>query len=309
MKKTLLLLYLLYAGHLLAQDTTLRNLQNQASQTIKKDSLDTLNKVWKTGGLYSLTVSQGTLSNWAAGGDDFTLTINTLLSLFAFYKKNKHNWDNTLDFGYGLVRTTSSGSRKSDDRIDLLSKYGYSVSSNWRLASVFNFRTQGFDGFSYGEGDTKTLTSTFMSPAYVLLSIGMDYKPSESFSVFMSPITSRWVIVKDDSLSKQGLYGVPAGEHSSNEIGAFVTSTFFKEIGKNVSYKGRLDLFSNYKHNPQNIDVNMTNILLVKLWKSISISWSVDIIYDDDVRLFGENGTSAATQFKSLVGVGLALRF
>lgn len=307
--KTLLLFCLLYSGPLLAQDTTLRNLQNEASKTIKKDSLDTLNKVWITGGLYSLTVSQGTLSNWAAGGDDFSLTINTLLSLFAFYKKGKHNWDNTFDFGYGLVRTTSSGSRKSDDRIDLLSKYGYSVSPKWRLASVFNFRTQGFDGFSYGEGDTKTLTSTFMSPAYVLLSIGMDYKPSQSFSVFMSPITARWVIVNDDSLSKQGLYGVPAGEHSINEIGAFVTASFFKDLSKNISYKGRLDLFSNYKHNPQNIDVNMTNILIMKLWKSIAINWSVDLIYDDDVRIFGDNGTSAALQFKSLVGVGLAVRF
>lgn len=37
--------------------------------------------------------------------------------------------------------------------------------------------------------------------------------------------------------------------------------------------------------------------------------WSVDMIYDDDVRLFGDNGRSAALQLKSLVGLGLLLKF
>lgn len=83
----------------------------------------------------------------------------------------------------------------------------------------------------------------------------MDYKPLERFSVFLSPTTSRWVIVKDDSLSAKGLYGVTPGRHSRNEIGAFVTASYLKDITVNISYKGRLDLFSNYRKNPQNVDV------------------------------------------------------
>ena len=37
--------------------------------------------------------------------------------------------------------------------------------------------------------------------------------------------------------------------------------------------------------------------------------WSVDMIYDDDVRLFGKNNNGAALQLKSLVGIGLLAKF
>ena len=53
----------------------------------------------------------------------------------------------------------------------------------------------------------------------------------------------------------------------------------------------------------------MTNALNIKLSKVLSATWSVDLIYDDDVRLFGDNQTSAALQLKSLVGIGLLVKF
>lgn len=53
----------------------------------------------------------------------------------------------------------------------------------------------------------------------------------------------------------------------------------------------------------------MTNVLSVKLGKVLSATWNVDFIYDDDVKLFGENETSPALQIKSLVGVGLLMKF
>ncbi|MFX5199189.1 hypothetical protein ABTC72_19905, partial [Acinetobacter baumannii] len=63
--------------------------------------------------------------------------------------------------------------------------------------------------------------STFLSPAYVVLSAGFDYKPDGKLSVFLSPLTSRWVIVANDSLARKGLYGIPVGKHTINEIGAY----------------------------------------------------------------------------------------
>src|SRR5690606_22197938 len=99
------------------------------------------------------------------------------------------------------------------------------------------------------------------------------------------------------------------GDHSKSELGAFVSASYLKEFNKIVSYKGRLDLFSNYKHNPEKVDVFMSNIVSVKLSKILSATWNVDIIYDDDVRIFGKDGTSPAVQLKSLVGVGLLVKF
>jgi len=82
-----------------------------------------------------------------------------------------------------------------------------------------------------------------------------------------------------------------------------------REFNKTLSYKGRLDLFSNYDHNPQNVDLYFTNVLNVKLSKVLSLTYSLDMIYDDDVRLFGDTAKGAALQLKSLVGLGLLVRF
>jgi hypothetical protein len=248
------------------------------------------------------------LSNWAAGGDEFSLSVNSLLSLYAFYKKEKITWDNTFDFNLGYVKTTSLGSRKNDDRFDLFSKYGYALKPKLSLAGIFNLRSQFFKGFIF-PNNIKTYTSSFMSPGYILLGIGLDYKPTSSLSIFLSPLTARWVIVSDTALSNKGLYGVTPGETSLFEFGAFASINFFKEISKSLTYKGRLDLFSNYRRKPQNIDLFMSNVLNAKISKAISATWGIDLIYDDDAKLFGPNGNSPALQVKSLVGIGLLVKF
>ncbi len=307
MKKLLLLLVLFACSQLKAQDETVKKLKADAERNIKKEE-DTTGRTWRKGGLLNLNLSQGSLNNWAAGGDNFSISLNAIASLYAFYKKERSSWDNTLDFNLGYLRTTSLGSRKNDDRFDLLSKYGYAVSSKWNLAGLFNFRTQLLKGYTFPD-DVKTFSSAFLSPAYILLSAGMDYKPNKDFSIFMSPLTARWVVVKDDTLSAKGLYGVDPGEHSNAEFGAFVSANYVKEFNPTVAYKARLDLFSNYRHNPEKIDVFMSNILSVKLSRVLSATWNVDLIYDDDTRIFGENGNSPALQLKSLVGLGLMVRF
>lgn len=311
MRKTVLILALFSTITVSAQDATVKDLKKEAEKSIKKDPSDTISKTWKKGGLYGLNVSQGSLSNWAAGGDDFSLSLNSVLSLFAFYKKDKHSWDNTLDFNLGYVKTTSLGSRKNDDRIDLLSKYGYALNSKLNLAGLFNFRSQLFTGYTFnGDGDSnKTLTSAFLSPAYILVSPGLDCKPTPSLSIFVSPVTARWTIVKDDSLSAKGLYGVEPGKHSEGEFGAFASINFLKEFNKIITYKSRLDLFSNYQNNPQNVDLYFTNVLNVKLSKVLALTYSLDMIYDDDVKLFGKDNNGAALQVKSLVGLGLLAKF
>lgn len=205
----------------------------------------------------------------------------------------------------GYVQTTSLGGRKNDDRFDYLSKYGYKMDSTGKffVSSLFNFRSQLFNGYTFS-GGTASLASAFLSPAYVILSVGVDYKPSDKFSIFASPLTSRWTIVADNALSALGKYGVSPGTHSINEIGTFATLNFNNTIAKNVTYKGRLDMFSNYNNKPQNVDIFMTNLFSFKINKFFSATYSLDLIYDDDVRLFGPNKTSPALQTKSLIGIG-----
>lgn len=290
-----------------AQDAVIRKLQTESLRTIKKDIPDTVRRSWKSGGTYALSIGQGSLSNWAAGGDEFSFTVNTSLRLYSFYKKDKNSWDNTLDIFFGYINTTSLGSRKNDDRFDWLSKYGYALNKKLNLATLMNLRSQFIKGFTY-PNNVKTFASTFMSPGYVVVSQGLDYKAAKNLSIFFSPVTSRWVIVTDQVLSDRGEYGVKPGKHSSNQNGAFATISYFKAFNKNVNYKGRMDLFSNYQKDPEKIDMFLTNVLTAKVSKSLAFSWTVDMIYDDDVKLFGKNNNSPALQIKSIIGIGLQLK-
>ncbi|MEQ1677875.1 MAG: DUF3078 domain-containing protein [Chitinophagaceae bacterium] len=308
MTKAILPVFLLLSLWTAAQDGTVKALQAESGKSIKKDAADTSRKTWKKGGLYNLNIAQASLSNWAAGGDDFSLAINSLLSVYAFYQKDKHSWDNTFDFTLGYVNTTSLGNRKNDDRFDLLSKYGYALKPKLNLAGLVNLRSQFFQGYSYSE-NVKTLSSNFMAPGYLLVSAGLDFKPAKNLSIYVSPITARWVIVIDTALSNKGAYGVTPGKKSNLEIGAFATIGYQKDISKNITYKTRLDLFSNYRRNPKNVDLFMSNILNVKLSKVLAATWAVDLIYDDDVRLFGINKNRPALQVKSAVGIGLLVKF
>jgi len=308
MKKMLLLVPLAYSLISFAQDEKVKKLRSESERNISKDANDTIPKLWKKGGLISVNLAQGSLSNWAAGGENFSLAVNSLVSLYAFYKKEKHSWDNTFDLNLGYVKTTSLGARKNDDRFDLLSKYGYAITPKLSLAGLFNIRSQFFKGYTYSN-NIKTFSSNFFAPGYILLGVGLDYKPTKHLSIFISPATARWVIVKDTALANKGLYGVTPGKKSNLEFGAFASINYLKEFNKVLSYKGRLDLFSNYRHKPKNVDLYMTNALSAKISKILSATWGLDLIYDDDVRLFGPNKKAAGLQVKSLVGVGLLVKF
>lgn len=291
-----------------AQDAVIRRLQTESLRPVKKYVPDSLIKKWKSGGNYILTIGQGSLSNWAAGGDQFSFTINTILQLYSYYRKDRNSWDNTLDIFFGYINTTSLGSRKNDDRFDLISKYGYSLNKKLNLATLFNIRSQFIRGYTY-PNNVKRFASTFMSPGYIVFSQGLDFKPKKNLSIFFSPLTARWVIVTDPELSRRGEYGVLPGTNSISQLGAFGTLTFEKNFTKKVLYKTRVDLFTNYKTKPKNIDVFVTNVLTAKFGKTLALNWNLDWIYDDDVRLFGPTKKSPGLQLKSIVGFGLQVKF
>ena len=294
-----------------AQDIPVRTLPNEIFRSVQKDAGDTTKWKWKRGGMVNANIAQGSQSNWSAGGDNFALSLNSHVNYSLFYRKTVHTWDNSFDFNFGYVQTTSLGSRKNDDRIDFLSKYGRRVDSANKLfaSALFNFRSQFFDGRNYSSKDESELTSTFFSPAYVIFSLGFDYKPKPTFSIFLSPLTNRTTLVASKRLSAKGAYGVDTGSHTYNEIGAFASINYFVNIKKYITYKGRMDLFSNYAHDPQNVDIYLTNVFSFKINKFLSATYSLDAIYDDDVKLFGKNNNSPGLQLKSLIGIGFTMPF
>jgi hypothetical protein len=296
----------------------------KAIRTLSKDSI----MGWKTGGLIGVTISQASFTNWAAGGQN-TIALGGLVNLFANYKSEHSSWDNMLDMGYGLLKQGKNGDFiKTDDKVDFTSKYGRKASSKWYYAGLVNFKTQMTAGYNYPDVSTKI--SDLLAPAYILAAIGMDFKPSDKLTAFVAPITSKNTIVNDEALANAGAFGVEAatynengdivtaGKRSRSEVGGYVRmvyqQTYFKD--KSVSILSKLDLFSNYKTNPQNIDISWETIIGLKVNKFITTTITTHLIYDDDIDIAFDNnndgvidGSGPRTQFKEVIGVGLNVKF
>ncbi len=253
---------------------------------------------WKKGGLVSLTFSQTSLKNWAAGGDD-AISSNLLLNLFANYKKDNTNWENTLNMEYGIMKQNGQGLRKSIDKLEFSSKYGYKAAAKWYYSALLDFKSQLAKGYNYTD-DTKTKVSNILAPAYIILALGMDYKPNDNFFAYMSPITGKLTVVNDKSFSEKGMFGVDPGDKTKFEFGASAKLSYKKEIMKNVSLQTVLSLFSAYE-TFGNIDINWDVILNLKVNDYINATVNTSLVYNDDVL--------TRVQFKEVIGIGFAYKF
>ncbi|MHC1732594.1 MAG: DUF3078 domain-containing protein [Bacteroidales bacterium] len=270
---------------------------------------------WHKSGVFSLNMAQASFTNWAAGGQN-SVAINGLINLTANHKSEKSGWDNALTIGYGkmIQKGNDLGWVKTDDRIDFQSKYGHKASEKWFYTGLMSFRTQMDNGYNYP--DTENKISGLLSPAYLLFSLGMDYKPNPQFSMFLSPLTSKNTIVMDEQLSSMGAFGVEPGKKFRPELGAYANIAYKKdEIVKNVNFQTRLDLFTNYLKNPQNIDISWEVLLVMKVNEFISATVNTHLLYDDDVLIKigegneGEPVMGKRVQFKEVIGVGLTYKF
>jgi Protein of unknown function (DUF3078) len=286
----------LFVVNVTAQDATVKGLQAAAAKEVKSAEKDG----WKRGGTLIINLNQGSLSNWAGGGEQNTLGVNGIFNYGINFRRGKNTWDNYFDLALGFQNATSySKFRKTDDRIDITSKYGRQVSKKWYAAALVNFNSQALEGFNYSD-TVNTKISNFLAPGKLLVSLGMDYRPNEKFSVFISPITTRWIFKQDPDFYTLNKFGVPAFTKSYNEIGAYLTAKYTAPLAKWATYTTRLDLFSNYKRNPQNVDVFFTNLLSMKFNKWLATNISVDIVYDDDII--------KKTQLKEILGIGLTVK-
>jgi hypothetical protein len=164
---------------------------------------------------------------------------------------------------------------------------------------LFNFNSQSLAGYDYSVEPNKRISS-FLTPGKILLSPGLDFKTTNRFSLFISPVTMRWVTKRDPDFFNKALFGVDSARKSNTEIGAFITAKYKAAFTKWATYTGRIDLFSNYKRKPQNVDVLMNNLLTMKFTKALATNISLDLIYDDDVK--------KRLQLKEILGIGLTLK-
>ena len=139
-----------------------------------------------------------------------------------------------------------------------------------------------------------------MTPGKLLFSPGIDFKPNKDLSVFVSPATVRWIFKSDKDFYAVSKFGVDSAKKINTEIGAYLTVNYTKAITKWAIYTGRLDLFSNYRNHPQNVDVLFNNLLSMKFNKWLATNLSLNILYDDDVI--------KKTQVQEILGLGITIK-
>ena len=193
---------------------------------------------WTTEGFAGLKLTQVSLTNWSAGGDN-SVAFDLQGTYQANYKKGKHIWNNRLELAYGLNKTGEDGMRKANDKIYMNTNYGYSIATNWYASAFTTFQTQ-------------------FSPGY------------------------------DYSVNKDVKY----------------------EFLKNMTVYSRLDLYSDYLHKPQNIDVNWEVQINMAINKWFSTTLTTNMVYDDDIKIVQKDGSKGSRlQFKEVLGVGVQFNF
>lgn len=290
------------------------------------NAADTL-RIWKKGGTGAINFSQAAFSNWAAGGEN-SVSAAALLNLFSNYKSPQTSWENSLDLAYAFIRANKTPLRKSDDKIDFTSKWGYKAGKQLFYAALLNFKSQFTAGYNYP--NDSVVISDFLAPAFILVSTGIDYKPRDYVSFFVSPATGKITLVNNQTLANAGAYGVAealfdtagiqttAGKKVRYEFGALVSLKFKREIVKNISLAAKANVFSNYFKDPQNMDVNADLLLNLKVNKYIAASISATLMYDHDtpVPIYTDvngvktqTGTGPRTQFKEVFAIGFSYKF
>ena len=103
---------------------------------------------WKIKGKFAFIFNQSSFSNWVSGGEN-TVAGNINVNYDFNYKKKDINWDTRLITSYGLSHLSEKGWRKTDDRFELNSVFGYKTSTNWFFSFIGNIRSQYTEGFNY----------------------------------------------------------------------------------------------------------------------------------------------------------------
>ena len=264
---------------------------------------------WKLSGVAGINASQTSLTNWSGGGEN-SLAGNGYLNGALNYSLDRWAWDNSLVLDYGLARTSSTGLRKSTDKIDFASKLGYKAVEKLFYSALFDFKTQFTDGYKY-EGENRHRISNFMAPAYSTISLGLDFKPNENFSLYYSPLAGKMTWVRDSEFSEKGMFGVEPGKQFKGEFGSYLKTVYKAQPFQNVDLVSKADFFTAYNSSFGNVDIDWDLLLSMKVNKYISATINTTLRYDDDVHYIDEEGVSQGprVQFRQILGVGVAYKF
>lgn len=290
MKTIVLTLFLLYSvTEAKAQNTEKELIKN--TEAAVKNINDTLPNGWRKKGNIVFLFSQSNFNNWIAGGEN-NLSGNLGINYDFNYKKDKLTWDNKIIASYGVLQSKNTDfEKKTDDRFEFNSTLGQHAFGNWYYSLFLNFRTQFTRGYLYGKdangAEIRTENTNFLSPGYLTFGPGLFWKKGDHLRLNFAPLTSKMTFVDDFYTSQLGYvkgayFGVDANKSLRYELG-FYASTYYKfNLMTNVSAENTLNLYTNYLEDPQNVDIDYSLAIVMKINRFLSANLNFQAIYDDN---------------------------
>jgi len=285
---------------------------------------------WTKTGKITLLINQSAFSNWQAGGDNnFAGNIN--LNYDFNYIKGDWLLDNKLLASYGTTINDDDGARKTDDRLELNSILGKKIKNNWSGSFFMNFKTQFTDGYEYeddyldqnpGANNEDFPTSGLFKPAYLSFGPGMLWKKNDNLYVNIAPLTAKITFITseiftyndEDYFDEDGnqlyvyessndveTFGVDPGDSSLFEFGLNIRSYYKFDIMKNINMENIFSIYSNYLDKPQNVDIDYTMNLVMKINDVFSTNLTFQTIYDDNAY--------SGFQVREVFGLGVNVNF
>lgn len=206
------LLGLIVIGALYAQEVDKSVVQGQATAAQKAaedlKKVDTGEKPWKFSGTVGLNAAATGMWNWAAGGNN---NVNGVAStkLRLLYHENNMSWETNLDMEYGLswIDQEFDQLQKTSDKINFTTKFGWEFHKTWYLTVLGGFQSQFAYGRDYNGSEAfDPIISKWLAPSYTDISVGIDWKPNDIFSIYLSPVAGRLTTVYvSDALNKKSL--------------------------------------------------------------------------------------------------------
>lgn len=125
---------------------------------------------------------------------------------------------------------------------------------------------------------------------------------SNNLKVNISPLSGRMISADKEFTTTPGyedgdFFGLDEGETTRFEFGASVNAYAKFNIMENISVENILALYSNYLEDPQNVDLDYTMNLVLKVNKYISTNLTFQAIYDDNA--------AKGFQVREVLGVGV----
>lgn len=312
-------------GHYAKAKINIKPLDNTKLLGIQNIALKS--QFWKYHTETSFILNQASLSNWVRGGEN---SVSTALDVTGYANYNnkalKLSSNNFARLKFGYLKSGKNDIRKNLDLLETNSKLNHKAFGKFDFSAILLFKTQLARGYNYTQNtnthDTSILVSKFMNPAILTIGFGLDYKPNKNTSLNFSPFSYKGTFVTDTAHIDQTLYGIPKNRKSLNEPGvSFMITHIFKPV-ETVTIVNRLQLFTNYIHNPQNIDVDWEMIATATLNWFTDVRFNTHLIFDDDtktdelykngqpvLRPDGTRKRTARIQFKEMLGFSLFFRF